>query len=60
MHPVVNEETCIACGTCASVCPADPTVFEVGDVSKVVHPDACIGCGSCVDSCPTESIELVD
>jgi len=60
MHPVVNQETCIACGTCAAVCPADPVVFEVGDFSQVVHPEACIECGTCVDSCPTSSIKLID
>jgi len=60
MHPVVNQETCIACGTCAAVCPADPVVFEVADFSQVVHPEACIECGTCVDSCPTSSIKLID
>lgn len=60
MHPVVTKETCIACGTCASVCPAEPTVFNVSDVSNVVNPDACIECGTCVERCPTSSIELVD
>jgi len=60
MHPVVNQETCIACGTCAAVCPADPVVFEVTDFSRVVHPEACIECGTCVDSCPTSSIKLID
>ncbi|MTI84292.1 MAG: 4Fe-4S dicluster domain-containing protein [Firmicutes bacterium] len=60
MKPVVNKETCIACGTCESVCSATPNVFEVGDYSKVINPDACTECGECVDSCPTDSIELVD
>ncbi|WP_031515737.1 DUF362 domain-containing protein [Desulfofalx alkaliphila] len=58
MHPVVNEETCIACGTCESVCPAD--VFKVAEVSKVVNPDDCIECETCVGSCPTGSITLVE
>lgn len=60
MKPVVNQESCIACGTCAAVCPADPVVFEVDDISKVVNPEACTECGDCVDNCPTGSIKLID
>ena len=60
MHPVVNSETCIACGTCFEVCPADPKVFEVTDISRVVHPEACIECRACEDNCPTSSIKLID
>lgn len=60
MRPVVNEETCIACGACESVCPADPVVFEVTNVSRVVNPDACTECGECETNCPTESIRLED
>ncbi len=59
-RPYVDEDLCIACGTCADVCPADPVVFEVDDVSKVVHPEACIACGACVEACPVEAIELRD
>lgn len=60
MHPVVNHETCIACATCQGVCPADPNVFEVTDVSRVVHPEACTDCGDCEQNCPTSSIKLVE
>lgn len=60
MRPLVNELLCVACGTCEGVCPADPNVFEVTDVARVVNPQACLGCGACVESCPEECIELVD
>lgn len=60
MRPVVNSETCIACATCSEVCPAEPNVFEVSDVSRVVHPEACTECESCVNNCPTGSIKLTD
>jgi len=60
MYPVVEEEECITCGTCEAVCPADPNVYEIDDVSKVVNPDACIECEECVENCPVDCIELVE
>lgn len=57
--PVVDEPTCIDCGICASVCPANPIVYEIQNVSKVIHPEACIdGCTECVDNCPTGCITI--
>lgn len=60
MRPYVDENKCVASGDCFEVCPADPKVFEIQDVSKVVHPEACIECEACVDTCPTGAIELND
>jgi NAD-dependent dihydropyrimidine dehydrogenase PreA subunit len=63
MIPKVDEEKCIGCGACVSVCPANPTVFAMADTdagpkSKVKNPDSCIACGACVNSCPVEAIKL--
>lgn len=61
MRPYVDTDTCIGCGTCQAVCPAEPVVFKlVDDKSTVVHPDACTECEECVDSCPVQAIELDD
>jgi len=60
MRPYVDEEKCIGCGTCESVCPAEPNVFRVDEKSLVIHPEACTECGECVESCPEEAIELKD
>ena len=60
MRPNVDEELCIACGTCEAVCPTEPNVFEIEEVSKVVHPEACEGGAECVEACPVQAIELRD
>lgn len=60
MKPVVDETLCIACGNCMAVCPAEPNVFEINDVSTVIHPEACTECLECVEQCPVEAIELVE
>jgi NAD-dependent dihydropyrimidine dehydrogenase PreA subunit len=58
MRPFVDEDTCIGCGLCEDVCPADPNVFDVGGKSEVVHPEACIDCKACEESCPVNAIVL--
>ena len=55
MPPVIDEEKCTACGTCAKVCPQD--VFW-GSVNKetptITYPEECWHCNSCVLDCPVE------
>ena len=45
----VIDENCVACGTCAAVCPED-AIYE-GDIFEI-DPEVCIGCGSCAGVCP--------
>ena len=55
--PKVNEELCIGCGTCESLCPK---VFQLQDgKSKVISED----CGDCnceevISSCPVSAITM--
>jgi ferredoxin len=53
----VNEDLCIGCGTCESLCPK---VFKVEDgKSKVISSDCAeCNCQEVVDSCPVSAISL--
>ena len=52
----VDEDLCIACGTCVERCQ-----FDAITVDDVAHIDGmrCVGCGVCVISCPTDAMQLV-
>jgi ferredoxin len=56
--PIVNQETCIGCGTCESICPA---VFKVGEDGKA-HVQAADydankdSIQQSIDSCPVTAI----
>ncbi|RMF95780.1 MAG: 4Fe-4S dicluster domain-containing protein [Candidatus Schekmanbacteria bacterium] len=52
MHVITDE--CIACGTCAEVCPVQ-AIEESGDMYKI--NDQCTDCGTCVESCPVDAIK---
>ena len=53
----VNEELCIGCGTCESMCPK---VFKLEDgKSKVISQDCAeCNCEEVVSSCPVNAISL--
>ncbi len=53
----VNEELCIGCGTCESLCPE---VFKVEEgKSKVIGAECTqCDCQQVVDSCPVKAIAL--
>jgi NAD-dependent dihydropyrimidine dehydrogenase PreA subunit len=51
-HSISDE--CIACGTCAGVCPSE--AISEGNGKFVIDPEICIDCGSCVDECPVGAI----
>jgi len=59
-YPVVNNDTYTACAICYELCPTEPKVFEIGDVSKVINPDVCTDCGACEDNCPNGSIVIIE
>lgn len=50
----INKEECIACGTCAEVCPVS-CISDMGEYYEI-NPDECIDCGTCAADCPVECI----
>lgn len=63
MKVKVDEELCMGCGVCPSICPE---VFEMGDdgKAKVLTDEVPAGaedaCREAVDSCPEVAIKIVD
>lgn len=70
----IDEEKCISCGKCASVCPKN-IMKKIPKSAKVYVACStlcrgkevmdsctagCIGCGICMRNCPTKAIEMVD
>ena len=51
----IDEEICVACGTCVEKCNAE--AIELEDTA-VVDEERCIGCGLCALHCPEEAIEM--
>lgn len=54
---VINQDSCVACGECESVCRFD-AIAETDDGQYLVDPIACDGCAACVYQCPTGSIAM--
>ena len=55
---VVNEETCVGCKECITVCPYTAIEF-LADIEKAHVVEAlCKGCGTCVGACLSKSIKL--
>jgi len=51
--PKIIAENCVACGSCADVCPHG--AITVGDIA-VIDDSKCANCGACVDECSSDAI----
>ena len=62
LHPVIDQLTCIGCGSCVKACPEQPEHQVLGMISgkaRLIGPADCIGHGACRVACPVGAITLV-
>lgn len=52
-----DEDECVECGACVSVCPVKVFSFDA-EWSLKVDQDKCIQCGTCVEMCPHNALAL--
>lgn len=57
-NPIIrDEEECVECGACVSVCPV--TVFSFDEEWNLqMDTDRCIQCGTCIKMCPHNALIL--
>ena len=53
---IIDDDKCINCGACISLCPTDAIHFNSEDRLEFSY-EKCIGCLLCLDSCPRYAIE---
>ena len=54
---VVDQNRCVACGACMSVCPRAAISVWRGCYAQV-DQERCVGCGLCAKTCPAGCIAL--
>ena len=54
-----DEELCIDCGACVSLCPVRAISLDK-DWTIDVNDKECIGCKLCTYSCPTKAIKVME
>lgn len=59
LHPVINENRCIGCGSCMEACPEGDVLGIVDFETRLVNPSRCMGHGACATACPMDAITLV-
>ena len=62
LHPVINHNRCLGCGSCINACPEQPghqVLGLIGQKSHLINPTDCIGHGACKTACPADAITLV-
>jgi heterodisulfide reductase subunit A len=53
----VDEEVCVGCGQCVSVCAYNAVEVDPRRRIAVVNPAVCEGCGACAATCPSKAMQ---
>ena len=54
-RPSVKKNTCVKCGKCSEVCPADAVAYSSSGY-PVFNVDICVRCFCCAERCPKSAI----
>ncbi|MGV8084457.1 MAG: DUF362 domain-containing protein [Coriobacteriia bacterium] len=62
-RPVIDAAACTSCGTCVTVCPAEPKAVDYREGAEKGEPprhyyDRCIRCYCCQELCPFGAISV--
>jgi thioredoxin reductase/Pyruvate/2-oxoacid:ferredoxin oxidoreductase delta subunit len=58
-HPHIDNNYCIGCATCTTVCPEGDVLAMIGGKAVLVNGHKCIGHGLCAEACPVGAIKMV-
>lgn len=53
----LDEESCIDCGACISLCPTDALSLDK-DYSLVLDEEKCVYCEICIPACPVRALDV--
>ncbi len=56
-HPRIDDELCVKCGVCASICSQN-AIVKLADGRYRVEAAHCIMCMCCAESCPRHAIPI--
>lgn len=59
LHPHINPQQCIGCGSCVQACPEQNVLGLIAMKAALLQPDHCVGHGKCESACPVGAITLV-
>ena len=54
----INNELCIGCGKCVSLCPKQILLIDNNNKCIVTNESKCDRLGGCQRVCPTDAIEI--
>ncbi len=51
-----DEDRCIHCGACTSVCRTDALAIDRATMEVIFSPEKCVACGLCIIACPVKAM----
>lgn len=57
-HISRDDASCMHCGLCTAMCPADALVNDLARRSVSFYPEKCTACGLCTRICPVDAMRV--